>query len=505
MSTARIVLLAVLVAAPLVVMVACGASALWQSGLWLWVWWILPVCWGGAYLLSRRRTAGEAAGAYEGEVLRHWSARDRAAAEIVAARQAQARNLTPERLTDPQTYLQSAVDLTTAITQHYHPGAKEPLLALTAPELLAAAHLAIEDLEQWCAEAVPGSHLLTLRQWRGLSRATQYAGLVRNAGWVAAAVLNPLNVLRYLTSRLAVDPLSERLQTSLLTTFHALFLRQVGYYAIEMNSGRLAGGAARYRAAMQQLDDSRPPGDRERPGVTAVVIGQAKAGKTSLINALLGARRGEVDVLPMTREVAEYRLPLPDSGGTLSLLDTPGYADGGYAADERQAVATVLQRADLVLLAMNVSQPARGADLEVLETLVESAGERKLPPVVGVLTFIDRLSPVLEWAPPYDWLHPERPKEQSIAAAVEHVTREFDGRLAAVVPVCSDSEGGRASGAQEQLAPVLLSLLDESRACAVLRGLHQELSADRARQLYLQLWSAGRFLLSQLPQVARNV
>ena len=48
--------------------------------------------------------------------------------------------------------------------------AKDPISSLTVPELLAAAELVLEDLVQLIEEYVPGGHLLTVKQWKQLSR-----------------------------------------------------------------------------------------------------------------------------------------------------------------------------------------------------------------------------------------------------------------------------------------------------------------------------------------------
>ena len=73
------------------------------------------------------------------------------------------------------------------------------------------------------------------------------------------------------------------------------------------------------------------------------------------------------------------------------------------------------------------------------QTMENHAGrpELKLPPIVGVLTHVDLLSPAMEWAPPYDWLHPQRPKEQQMRQAVQAALDQFSGRLSVVVPVCA--------------------------------------------------------------------
>jgi hypothetical protein len=91
----------------------------------------------------------------------------------------------------------------------------------------------------------------------------------------------------------------------------------------------------------------------------------------------------------------------------------------------------------------------------------------RCPPIIGVLTHVDLLSPVMEWSPPYDWQSPKRPKEQSIAAAVA-ATREVLGQfLAGVVPTCTAE--GKVFGVKEWLLPLVIQHLSEGRAVAFQR------------------------------------
>ena len=74
-----------------------------------------------------------------------------------------------------------------------------------------------------------------------MSHAPTWWNYASNAGWIASILLNPINLGRYFVSKLAVDPLSKELQGSILAAFYMIYIRQVGYYLIEMNSGRLSG------------------------------------------------------------------------------------------------------------------------------------------------------------------------------------------------------------------------------------------------------------------------
>ena len=180
---------------------------------------------------------------------------------MVEAQQRQIENVAEEKLTDPHFYLQSAMELALAVARHYHPKAKDPVGSLTVLDLLAAAQLAIEDSANWCRQYVPASHLLTVNQWRMLGHAPAWFSTASNLTWAASVLMNPLNFGRFLISKLTTESATRQLREHALGWFYVIFIRNTGFYLIEMNSGRLRGGAARYRRLQAQL--RRTP--RRRP------------------------------------------------------------------------------------------------------------------------------------------------------------------------------------------------------------------------------------------------
>src|SRR5439155_17504622 len=193
------------------------------------------------------------------------------------------------------------------------------------------------------------------------------------------------------------------------------------------------------------------------------VLGQVKAGKSSLINALLGEQLARTDVLPATADITRYELQPPDIPSRLVLLDTVGYGHAGPREDQLKATQEAARQADLVLLVMQARNPARQTDLELLQGLERWFAPRpglKLPPILVILTHIDLLTPAMEWSPPYDWQHPDRLKEQQIQEAVVTVRDQFAPYVVGCVPVCSAP--GKVLGIEEWLLPTLMELLDEA-------------------------------------------
>jgi predicted GTPase len=251
-------------------------------------------------------------------------------------------------------------------------------------------------------------------------------------------------------------------------------------------------GAQRYRELTTAADASSAAREEHAGPLKIVAFGQTKAGKSSLINALLGEQRAAADVIPLTDEVTRYELRLGD-GPPLVLLDTPGYAQTGLTKEQKKAAFQAAKGADLVLVVLHARNPARQPDVQALTDLARWFGEQpglKAPPLLGVLTHIDLLSPAMEWQPPYDWIEPKRSKEKQISQALQTVHDQFQESLAACVPVCT--EPSRIYGVQEALLPALVRLLPEARAVSLVRVLRAEADGQKIQRILQQLLAAGK-------------
>ena len=522
MSRWPFIVFSILILLPLILMAGMGGWLLWSSGNLWWLSWTLTICWTSAWLLHRFAKPVEVPIPEIGSKI-HWTPRDHAAAALIEAEQKRVVDFTATQLADPQFYTTRSIELATEFAKHYHPKASDPLGSASVVELLTTIQLVAEDLESALRQSVPGSHLVTVSQWRMLSNAPAWWRAASNAGWLASVIFNPASLARYAVSRAFVEPLSQQLQTNILGTLYALFVRQLGFYLIELNSGRLRGGSAAYRAAMRRLEpipvtdpENQTTSVPDAVTVTIAVIGQVKAGKSSLVNCLLGEQRAAVDILPLTRDVSRYDLRMNEQSDRLILLDTPGYSDSGATAEQISDTFEAVRNADLVLLVMDVRSPAKQADVAILDQLDVWFREKhrfKPPTIIGVVSKIDGLSPIMEWAPPYSWENPQRPKEKNIRDALEFVRKTFADRLASVVPVCSDRDNGRVFGINEYLLPTIMLLLDEARACSLVRSLHREYDKQRAWQVVNQFMSVGTkikelapgFVKGQVEQVARTL
>lgn len=502
MISRRSAVLSALISLPVLIYAILGGYALWSTGLGWTAWWLAPICWGLAWCLGRFWRARDPKEVYAVPVPSYWTPRDRQATEIVRQFQQKVEQFSPDELVDLQVYQREVQALAESLAQHYHPAATDPLSSLTVPEVLAAARLAIEDMEQWLLTSVPGSRMLTIRQWRRLPEAApkwmKRYRLLQNTYMAASMLWNPANVLQYLTSKLAFEPVATGIQSELLAAVYLRFIQQAGFYLIEMNSGRLRGGADAYRRTLSR--GRGHSGQRalldsvEARSVTVALVGQVSSGKSSLVNALTRSTQAAVDILPETRTVQRYQLSLGKPPVTVTLLDTPGYSEIGATAEQLEQIQAALRETNAVLLVMDAHSPAREADrrtMAELETWYSKQPRLKPPPLVGVLTHVDLLRPVLEWSPPYDWREPAKPKEQSIHDAVEYTRELFAGALVGVVPVCSDARPERLWGIMEELVPALTLVLDEAQSAALLRVFEQELDQGRYKLLFKQVQRLG--------------
>jgi predicted GTPase len=503
MISRRSVILAFLIILPVLAYMILGGYALWTSGLFRWLWWVGPALWGLSWIVAwiwrpRRETAEPAD--IRGPA--HWTDRDEAAAAIVRRFQARADSLTPNQLADPQTYRTHALELARELALHYHPHAADEWSALRLTEVLAAARLAIDDLEPWVVNSLPGSHLLTIERGRLLQKVPKWWGRFQNVWLVVSSLWDPTNLARGLVIRLAGDSIAGSLKTELIGTFYSRFMQCLGHYLIEMNSGRLRGGADAYRRAVPSELRATPlasavanpvtPPALEAPAapLTIALVGQVSAGKSSLVNALFGSYMAAVDLLPETTQVARYQLTLGGSALEVTLLDTPGYGATGATADQASQIRAALQQTDAVLLVMDAHSPAREADRQTIAELAEwyaANPQLKSPPLLGVLTHVDLLRPTLEWTPPYDWRTPRTAKAQSLHDAVQYVRELFATALADVIPVCTHADPKRVWGVLEEVIPAVTMLLSEAQSVALLRAFEHDLDYNRFKLLLTQV------------------
>lgn len=131
----------------------------------------------------------------------------------------------------------------------------------------------------------------------------------------------------------------------------------------------------RMAAEAQDVLERSKPARLILSGCTIALVGPPNTGKSTLLNTLAGREKAIVsDIQGTTRDwvSAEIRLPplavtVIDTAGLDSMMSTSGSID--QAA--QQKTAAIARRADLVLLVLDLSQPAEQLSASVVRTLVD--------------------------------------------------------------------------------------------------------------------------------------
>lgn len=499
----RLAVLAALVAGPVLVLIGLGMHELWWTGWSFWFWWPMAGSFALATFLAWRWQSQRRLLPYDDVPPLHWTDRDREAWQLVEAHAKRIADLKSDQLTSLTFFEETAKALANELARFYHPSAADPVSALTIPEILAVVELASHDLAEMVDQYLPGGHLLTINDLRRMKQIADWYPTASKVSWLISSVFSPVNTaVRYFATQTGMNRPWRMLQENVLVWFCTAYVHRMGRYLIDLNSGRLRVGATRYRALheahLRGDDAEREPADAV-PTVTLALVGQTKAGKSSLINALLGEQRAVTDVLPATADIQPYELQPGDIPTRVRLLDTVGYGSGRLREDQQRATERAARQADVVLLVLHARDPARQADLEMLKNLqayfVNHRDLRK-PPVLAVLTHIDLLAPSLEWSPPYTWQDPKRPKELQMQQAVAAVGEQLGSFLAGVIPVCTAPE--KIYGVQQWLLPAIVGLLDQAHAVAFLRCLKGEIDTGKIKKVFNQLVAASKGLLPVL-------
>ncbi len=473
-------------------LLAAAGVQIHQWGInWIWAI-ILLVFVGWRWLLAKwlRPTVGSIESAMAG-----------LAAEPEAPSKEPATNLTQQAQAELQKVLQAAREdvlpwedwtlffhrcqnLIRAIAQVYYPQAKRPLLNIYIPQSYALLRGTVDDVDRWMQRLSPALNQITIGQayeayevYQKLEPATRTALKIWNWSqwvWNPAAALAKTATQRYSTTA------NQQLLVNLGQIFREEVLKALGMRAIALYSGEqlqtLTAPATLPSTKTQTLRDilsqSKDSAALEQEPVRILLAGRTGAGKSSLINTLFACDMAAVDVLPSTDRFQDYRLK-SDSGETLILWDVPGYEQINHP-ELRTQVLEQLAEADALLLVAPATDPALQMDLDFLsEVKAESADL----PAIAVITQVDRLRPIREWQPPYDWRQGERPKEGSIREAVQYRVELLGDSCQAILPlVTGDISKGRESWGVEALSEVLLDTIAPAKQFRLARFL-QDLAA----------------------------
>jgi predicted GTPase len=364
-----------------------------------------------------------------------WTATERQAWADVAAIADAARETDP---TDQEAMLALARRTVEAVAARFHPGKDDAAARVTLPELLLLTERVARDLRGMTLRYVVGARSLRLDQllWaKGVAERWGPAGLavarIGHGAWrVGRAFLNPQAAIVQEIAR-GLDGSSQSLLAgNLREAAIRAFVQETGRVAIELYAGRLRLSSEEIAEA-DSADRGGAPSDMP---VRILLAGQAKAGRSSLANAMAGTVIAEVSSVPLGGEAVENALSVEGQPAVI-LVETPGLTAD---AATREAVLEQAARADAVIWVASATQPARQADAAALAALrARDAADPAIrpPPLFVALTHVDRLRPAADWHPPYDPDAPRTPKETSMREAIEAAAAALGVPVGDVVPV----------------------------------------------------------------------
>ncbi|MEH2063412.1 MAG: GTPase family protein [Nostoc sp.] len=380
---------------------------------------------------------------------------------------------------DWQTFWTRCQDLVVAIAHIYNPQIQYPLLNIYVPQAYELIRGTVDDMDQWMQKLSPVLNQVTVGQayqgyevYRKLEPSARKFWRVWNwAQWV----LNPVAAVAKQASQGSSNQATQQLLGNLSQLFREAALRNLCRQAIALY-GRTPVSAisptptlpkAKTQTLREILTQAQPVEVVEQKPVNILLVGRTGSGKSSLINTLFQADLAAVDVLPSTDRIQNYQWQA-QGGETLTLLDTPGYEQVNRA-DLRNLVLDYAINADLLLLATPALDPALQMDVDFLQDIKAEVADL---PAIAIVTQVDRLRPIREWQPPYDWEWGDRTKEVAIREATEYRAKFLGNFCNLVIPVVTgDSKKNRVPWGVEALSLGLVDAIAPTKQLRLARFL----------------------------------
>ncbi|MDZ7963532.1 MAG: GTPase family protein [Nostoc sp. DedSLP03] len=383
---------------------------------------------------------------------------------------------------DWQTFWTRCQDLVVAIAHIYNPEVQYPLLNIYVPQAYGLIRGTVDDMDRWMQKLSPVLNQVTVGQayqgyevYRKLEPSARKFWKAWNwAQWI----LNPVAAVAKQASQGSSNQATQQLLGNLSQLFREAALRNLCRQAIALyGRSTLPVPAtvvstptlpqAKTQTLREILIQAQPAEAVEQKPVNILLVGRTGSGKSSLINTLFQADLAAVDVLPSTDRIQNYQWQT-ESGETLTLLDTPGYEQVNRA-ELRNLVLDYAINSDLLLLATPALDPALQMDVDFLQDIKAEVADL---PAIAIVTQVDRLRPIREWQPPYDWEWGDRPKEIAIREATEYRAKLLGNFCNLVLPVVtSDSKTNRVAWGVEALSLGLVDAIAPTKQLRLARFL----------------------------------
>ena len=134
----------------------------------------------------------------------------------------------------------------------------------------------------------------------------------------------------------------------------------------------LRGVVEKLLEELQKLIDSADNGRIMKEGIRTVIVGKPNAGKSSLLNVLVGEERAIVtDIEGTTRDILEEHINL--HGVSLNIIDTAGIRDTKDVVEKIgvDRAKSQMNDADLIIYVVDVSRPLDENDSEIMQMIAD--------------------------------------------------------------------------------------------------------------------------------------
>ncbi len=381
---------------------------------------------------------------------------------------------------DWTTFWQRCQELIVAIAKIYHPEVKYPLLNIYVTQAYGLMRGTTDDMDAWMQKLAPALDRVTIAQtyeayetYQKLAPSAQK--LLKVWNW-AQWVLNPVAAIAKRATKESSSLADRQLLVNLGQLTREAALTNLCRQAVALYSGKLqplpspviqSSAVATTQTLRDILVSAEPPEQIAQKPIDLLLVGRTGAGKSSLINTLFQSELALVDVLPSTDKIQNYQWQTA-SGESLTLWDSPGYEQASRA-DLRSQVLNYAATTDLLLLVTPALDPALQMDLDFLQELKSVNADL---PIVVIVTQVDRVRPLREWEPPYDWQWGTRPKEVAIREATAYRSEFLGEYCDLVLPlVNADASLGRLAWGLDTLSLALLDKIEPSKQIRLARFL----------------------------------
>jgi uncharacterized protein len=381
-------------------------------------------------------------------------------------------------------FWQRCQELVTAIAGVYHPEVKRPLLNIYIPQAYQLIRGTVDDMDQWMAKLAPALNQMSIGQAVEAYEVYQKLEPTMRKAWQAWSwaqwLLNPVAAVANRATQRSSNQATQQLLVNVGLVLKEAALKNLYRQAIALYSGELYSGelptatevptfpaTPKTQTLQDILAQAESPAAIAQQPVNILLVGRTSAGKSSLINTLFVAEMAAVDVLPSTDTIQDYHWQA-EGGESLTLWDTPGYEQVDREDFRQQSLDRAAQ-ADLLLLVTPALDPALQMDVDFLKAVRAAAPDCA---AIAVVSQVDKLRPLREWQPPYNWQFGTAPKEISIREATQYRIQALGDWCDRVLPIVTqDAQMGRQAWGMETLSASLIDALPAAKQLRLARFL----------------------------------